>query len=161
MAKAGDRIRVQKYILGHAAYCDDYTVEYFRDCHGIFLSDEDRMAGKFTPLCELYDPAPDATQGYIPNHGPYWTAYVQGYMNLSNAPEPIPANDDECQHADALAGALEVLKTTACRTYAKWDADEDSKVGKWLAAMGGTKGILPEVDTALEILAYHQKRRAA
>ncbi len=80
--KIGDRIRVQKYIMGHAAYQDDYTVEEFRHCLGIFLSDCDRKAQRFTPLCDLYEPAPDAKQGYIPNYGEYYDSFVPSFMNL-------------------------------------------------------------------------------
>lgn len=80
--KAGDRIRVQKYIMGHASHTDDYTVEEFRFCLGIFLSDCHRRAQDFTPLCELYEPAPDAKRDYIPNYGEIWTDYVPSFMNL-------------------------------------------------------------------------------
>lgn len=80
--QVGDRIRVQKYIMGKPAYTDDYTVEEFRYCLGIFLSEDDRIASNFTPLCELYEPAPDAVQGYIGNYGEYWDKWVQGWMDL-------------------------------------------------------------------------------
>jgi hypothetical protein len=86
--KAGDRIRVQKYIAGHASHCDDYTVEEFRFCLGVFLSEADRTAQNFTPLCELFEPAPDAAQGYIPNYGPFWDKWVQGFMNLPRKDQP-------------------------------------------------------------------------
>lgn len=80
--RAGDRIRVQIYMGGHPAYTEDYTVELFRHCLGIFESEEDRKAQNFTPLCELYEPAPDAEKGYIPNYGEYYTDYVQAFMNI-------------------------------------------------------------------------------
>ena len=82
--KVGDKIRVQKYIMGTPAYTDDYIVEEFRFCLGIFLSEEHRTAQLFTPLCELYSPAPDAKEGYIPNFGEYYDKYVQSFMNLPN-----------------------------------------------------------------------------
>lgn len=80
--KAGDRIRVQHYIMGSAAYTEDYTVEYFRYCLGIFLSDEHSQAGNFTPLCELYEKGPDSEDGYISNYGEYYTNPVQGWMDI-------------------------------------------------------------------------------
>ncbi len=80
--KAGDRIRVQKYIMGHPAYTDDYTVEEFRHCLGIFLSGAHREAGEFTPLCDLYEPGPDSEKRYISNYGEYHTNMVQGWMDL-------------------------------------------------------------------------------
>jgi hypothetical protein len=90
MVKAGDRIRVQKYILGHRAYTEDYTVDEFRQCLGIFESEEARRAQNFTPICELYEPAPDAKKDYIPNYGECFTAYVPSYMNL---PKAEPGDD--------------------------------------------------------------------
>ena len=80
--KAGDRIRVQKYICGHASHHDDYVVEEFRYCLGIFLTDDDRKACRFTPLCDLYEPGPDSVQDYIPNYGEYQTNQVQAWMDL-------------------------------------------------------------------------------
>jgi len=80
--KVGDRIRVQKYICGVPAYTEDYTVESFRYSLGVFMSGEDRKAQNFTPLCKLYEPAPDAKKGYICNYGDYYDSYVQSFMNL-------------------------------------------------------------------------------
>ncbi len=80
--KVGDRIRVQKYTMGHPTHQDDYTVEEFRHCLGIFVSENARTAQEFTPLCELYDVAPDSEQKYISNYGEYQTKWVQGWMDL-------------------------------------------------------------------------------
>jgi len=80
--KAGCKIRVQKYTMGCPTHTDDYIVEEFRFCLGIFLSENHRLAQEFTPLCELYEPALDAVKGYIPNFGEYYDKYVQGFMNL-------------------------------------------------------------------------------
>ena len=80
--EAGDKIRIQKYMYDTPTHQDDYTVEKFRHCLGIFLSTDDRKASKFTPLCELYEPAPDAEKGYIGNYGEYWDKWVQGWMDL-------------------------------------------------------------------------------
>ena len=80
--KAGDRIRVQKYIMGHPTHTDDYTVEEFRFCLGIFLSGNDRTACRFTPLCDLYEDGPDSEQLYLSNYGEYWTNQVQSWMDI-------------------------------------------------------------------------------
>jgi hypothetical protein len=90
--KAGDRIRVQKYCMGHPSHLDDYTVEEFRHCLGVFLSEARRTAEEFTPLCELYEPGPDSVQGYIANYGEYHTNMVQGWMDIP-APEQGKANE--------------------------------------------------------------------
>lgn len=81
--KVGDFIRVQKYTMGYPHYQVDYVVEEFRHCLGIFLSGDDRTAQNFTPLCELYTPAPDAKKGYISHYGEYYDKYVQNFMNIT------------------------------------------------------------------------------
>jgi len=83
--KIGDWIRLQKYIYGEPSHTDDYEVEMFRHCLGVFLSPQDRTSGNFTPLCELFEPGPNSEQKYIPNYGEYWTNQVQGWMDI-----PIP-----------------------------------------------------------------------
>ena len=80
--KVGDRIRVQKYIMGYPCNTDDYTVEMFRYCLGVFMSDADRTAERFTPLCDLYEPSPESEQKYIPNYGEYHTSHVQSWMDI-------------------------------------------------------------------------------
>lgn len=59
-------------------------------------------------------------------------------------------------HYKTLAGelieALSTMKHYASRTHDHWDADEDSKVGKWLISMAGCSGILPDIDKALTVL---------
>ncbi len=82
--KAGCRIRVFTYIWGYQTGTEDYTVEEFRHCLGIFKTPEDRQAGNFTPLCELYEPGPDSEHGYISNYGEYTTNLVQAWMDLPN-----------------------------------------------------------------------------
>ena len=76
--KVGDRIRIQDYYGG----LNDFTIEEFRFCLGVFESQQHREAQSFTPLCELYEPAPDAKPKYIGNFGECWTAYVPSFMNL-------------------------------------------------------------------------------
>jgi len=80
--KAGDRIRVQRYIMGHPSYTEDFTVEEFHHCLGIFESNEHREAGSFAPLCDLYERGPDSKNSYISNYGEYYTNPVQGWMDI-------------------------------------------------------------------------------
>jgi hypothetical protein len=80
--KVGDRIRIQRYTMGKPSYQTDHTVEEFRYCLGVFLSDSDRTAGNFTPLCNLYEPGPESELKYIPNYGNYYTNLVQGWMDI-------------------------------------------------------------------------------
>lgn len=78
--KAGDKIRVFT-IYGDTT---DFTVEEFRFCLGVFASDQHRQAGKFTPLCELYEKGPDSKDDYISNFGEYYTNPVQAWMDIPN-----------------------------------------------------------------------------
>jgi len=74
----GDRIRV-KLQWGQL---EDFTIEKFRFCLGVFASDEHRIAGNFTPLCELYESGPDSERLYISNYGEYITNKVPMFMQL-------------------------------------------------------------------------------
>lgn len=80
--KAGDRIRIQRYIMGHPSETEDFTVEEFRYCLGIFESEQHRQAGRFTPLCDLYERGPDSKDDYISNFGEYYTNPVQAWMDI-------------------------------------------------------------------------------
>ena len=81
--KAGDRIRIQLYGFGgYKTEQKDYTVELFRYCLGVFLSEQAREAGDFTPLCELYGPGPNSEEKYIPNYGEYITNKVPEWMDI-------------------------------------------------------------------------------
>ena len=80
--KVGDKIRVQKYIMGIPSHQEDYVIEEFRFCLGIFLCGQDRTAGNFTPLCELYEPGTESKEEYIPNYGSYYTNKVQSWMDI-------------------------------------------------------------------------------
>lgn len=81
--RAGDKIRIQMYIMGNSPLEQiDYTVEEFRHCLGVFLSEDAREAGKFKPLCDLYENGPDSKQNYISNYGEYMTDQVQAWMDL-------------------------------------------------------------------------------
>lgn len=81
--KVGDKIRIQMYgFSGYSLDTEDFTVEEFRYCLGVFLSEDHRKAGRFTPLCELYEPGPDSEKDYISNFGEYWTNEVQAWMDI-------------------------------------------------------------------------------
>jgi hypothetical protein len=79
--KAGNRIRVN---VGNGMYDDwqDFTVEEFRFCLGIFLSDESREAGHFTPLCDIYCDGPESEGDYISNFGSYRTNQVPAWCDI-------------------------------------------------------------------------------
>lgn len=66
----------------YRAGTEDYTVEEFRHCLGIFQTEQAREAGDFTPLCELYEAGPDSEQKYISNYGEYTTNKVQAWMDI-------------------------------------------------------------------------------
>ena len=80
--KAGNKIRVQIYYMGHELEQKDFIVEEFRYCLGIFESENHRKAGKFTPLCEIYDRGPESKDDYISNFGEYVTNLVPAWMDL-------------------------------------------------------------------------------
>ena len=80
--KAGDRIRLDVGWLGLYKELQDFTVEEFRHCLGIFKSDQHRQAGKFTPLCDLYEAGPESELEYISNFGEYVTNKVPMFMNI-------------------------------------------------------------------------------
>lgn len=80
--KAGDKIRVQKYVMGRPCGTDDYVVEEFRYCLGIFRSKQHRKACMFIPLCDLYERGSDSEQKYISNFGKYVTNQVQGWIDI-------------------------------------------------------------------------------
>ena len=80
--KAGNKIKVPYYIFGNLVDWEEYTVEEFRYCLGIFKSDQHRLAGNFTPLCELYESGPDSERAYISNYGEYTTNEVQAWIDL-------------------------------------------------------------------------------
>jgi len=76
--KAGDRIRVRT-IWGDT---EDFTVEEFRFCLGFFASEQHRTAGKFMPLCDLYENGAYSKSEYISNFGEYMSNQVQAWMDI-------------------------------------------------------------------------------
>ena len=85
--KAGDRIRVQTYMMGYINGTSDFTVEEFRHCLGIFVSPQHRTAENFKPLCDMYERGPESEDRYISNYGEYTTNLVPAFMNIPR-PEP-------------------------------------------------------------------------
>ena len=82
--KVGNKIRVFETMMGHVTGHNDFIVEEFRYCLGIFESEQHRLASRFTPLCDLFEPAPDSERKYMSNFGDYNTKYVQYWMDLAN-----------------------------------------------------------------------------
>lgn len=80
--KAGDRIRVDVGWKGMYSHWEDYTVEEFRFCLGVFLSEDARRAGDFTPLCDIYCDGPESNDDYIPNFGSYRTNQVPAWCDI-------------------------------------------------------------------------------
>ena len=80
--KTGDKIRVNTYFGNTPIAQQDYIVEEFRYCLGIFETQQDREAGAFTPLCRLYEVGSESEKKYISNYGEYHTNMVQSWMDL-------------------------------------------------------------------------------
>jgi len=80
--KAGSRIRLDVGNPGWYSDWQDFTVEEFRYCLGVFLSESHREAGEFTPLCELYCAGPESTENYISNFGPYVSNQVPAWCDI-------------------------------------------------------------------------------
>lgn len=81
--KAGDKIRCKRYMMGCVVGSNDFTVEEFRYSLGIFESEQHREAGKFTPLCDLYEPSAKSESSYIPNFGSYNTDMIESWENIN------------------------------------------------------------------------------
>jgi len=80
--KPGMKIKLPYFICGEIISWDEFEVEEFRHCLGVFISKEHRIANQFTPLCELYERGPESKEGYISNHGEYYTNPVQLWIDL-------------------------------------------------------------------------------
>jgi len=76
--KIGDRIRLE-FQYGELR---DFTIEEFRQCLGIFISEAHREAGEFKPLCGLYESSAQSESHYIGNYGSYFTHMVPSWMNI-------------------------------------------------------------------------------
>jgi len=82
--RVGDRIRI-KTGWGSLA---NFTVEEFRYCLGVFQSDQHRIAGDFTPLCDLYEAGAYSELHYLNNFGEHITNKVPRWMDLPRTDEP-------------------------------------------------------------------------
>jgi hypothetical protein len=83
--KAGTKIKVARTYMGFRTRSyETFTVEKFRHCLGIFESDDHRKAGRFTPLCTLYEAGPESEIKYISNFGEYTANMVQSWIDCSN-----------------------------------------------------------------------------
>ena len=80
--KAGSRIKVDVGWAGMYSEWESFTVEEFRFCLGIFKSDDHRVAGNFTPLCDLYCSGPESEGKYISNYGEYITNLVPAWIDI-------------------------------------------------------------------------------
>jgi len=80
--KEGDKIRCLTHMGRYVTGTIDFTVEKFRHCLGVFESENDRMAGRFTPLCGMYEIGPESKQKYLSNYGEYHTNMVQAWMDI-------------------------------------------------------------------------------
>ena len=96
--KAGHRIRVLDWYRDSLIGTNEYVVEEFRHCLGIFESGAHREAGRFTPLCELYEPGPDSEERYIGNFGNYHTNEVQAWIDLGPTEELAGLADEGGEH---------------------------------------------------------------
>lgn len=85
--EAGRKIRLMTNYMGFETGYEEFTVEEFRYCLGVFESDEHRRAGKFTPLCNLYYNGPESRQEYISNFGEYMTNQVPAWIELADKGE--------------------------------------------------------------------------
>lgn len=78
----GDIIALEVHVMGKpTGEWQEFVVEEFRDCLGVFLSDQHRTAGRFVPLCDLYQPGLKSEEKYIPNFGSYYTNMVPQWQN--------------------------------------------------------------------------------
>lgn len=82
----GDVIAIPYYYFGEYSHEELHYVESFRFALGVFLSDDARVAGNFTPLCELYKPSENSKQEYISNYGEYISNKIPNWRIVSKRP---------------------------------------------------------------------------
>lgn len=75
--KAGDRVRVQEYMMGHLTGFEEFELCEHHYCLGVFTN---KLAGRFVPLCDMLEPAPDSERKYISNFGEYDTKMIATYQ---------------------------------------------------------------------------------
>ena len=76
--KAGDKIKIQNTY----GTWEEYVVEEFRYCLGVFMGEDYREAGCFAALCDLYTDGPDSEVQYISNFGAYGTNQVPAWADI-------------------------------------------------------------------------------
>lgn len=81
----GDTVRVPRYMFGRFVELLEFKLEEFHYCLGFFESDAHRAASRFTPLCEIIEPAPDSNLNYWSHFGEYHDKYVQTYEIIKAA----------------------------------------------------------------------------
>ena len=72
----GDIIRIPAHYLKSLTVATEFEVVEFRNCLGIYETEEAKVAGDLTPLCTLYEPSPASTSVYLTNYGSYETNMV-------------------------------------------------------------------------------------
>lgn len=80
--KVGDIVRVERTFYGHGCYFTEHKLEEFNYCLGFYGDSEGfgpRTPCNFTPLSELYDRHPDATDKYYSNYGAYFSEYINKF----------------------------------------------------------------------------------
>lgn len=81
--KVGDTVRVPWYIFGRFAYFTEFKLEEYNYCLG-FYKDGPKTPCNFTPLSELYEPAPDSKREYVSHYGEIATDYIQTFEIYCN-----------------------------------------------------------------------------
>ncbi|MCP4991370.1 MAG: hypothetical protein GY928_36545 [Colwellia sp.] len=76
--KVGDTVRLEWYIMGIFAGLREFKLEELHYCLG-YYGEGPKTPCNFTPLSELWSPAPGAKHEYRPNYGPYYSDYVQTF----------------------------------------------------------------------------------
>lgn len=80
--KIGDIVRVERSYWGDDVYFTEHKIEELNYCLGFYGDSEGfgpRTPCNFTPLCELYDKAPESTEKYHSNYGPYHSSYINKF----------------------------------------------------------------------------------
>lgn len=84
--KVGDTVRVERSYYGSDVHFTEHKLEELNFCLG-FYGDVEGIGPKtpcnFTPLSELWDRHPDATDEYWPNHGGYPSKHVNKFEIIS------------------------------------------------------------------------------
>ncbi|MBQ0243235.1 hypothetical protein [Citrobacter freundii] len=79
--KAGDVIRWTRDDNWRGIEVVEYTLEVYRFTLGFFESEDHRVAGRFTPICDsdLWIDGPDTEERYMPHMGLYHSNQVPAF----------------------------------------------------------------------------------